>query len=256
MTPAKSPANEPIDAVYVWSSGEELRYSIRSLDKHAPWIRKVYVVTEAREPAWLKGSHPRLVFVKPADVVRDPAAGADAVKWNLFRIPGLSRQFLNLDAGLYLGGPLLAKEFLTDQGGYRFFAGPADLLPGGPAEALLNSRFGNRSPRQQVARIPHLFDRSFLEEVLRLWEKNIKQGGVSLETLYFYFLVENPLQRGAHEKIPLTDDICGVTPGSDAGRVKAMLSQSPRFFRLEGRLSFMARLFLWLRYWRRSAFEK
>jgi Stealth protein CR2, conserved region 2 len=256
VTPAKSPANEPIDAVYVWSGGEELRHSLRSLDKYAPWIRKVYVVTEAREPAWLKGSHPRLAFVKPVELVRDAAASADAVKWNLFRIPGLSRQFLCLDASFYLGKPLLANEFLTGKGGYRFFANTADVPSGGPAEALLNSRFGNRSPRRQIAPTPHLLDRSFLEEVLRLWEKNIKQGGVSMETLYFYFLAENPLQRGAHEKVALTDDIYGVAPLSGAGQVRAMLSRSPKFFRLEGRPSFMARVFLKLHYWRRSTFER
>lgn len=44
-----------IDALYVFAHSphddEELRYSLRSLDRHAPWIRKVWIFGD--RPAWL-----------------------------------------------------------------------------------------------------------------------------------------------------------------------------------------------------------
>lgn len=39
---------------------EELRYSLRSIEKFAPWIRKVYIVTSGQIPYWLNLKHPKL----------------------------------------------------------------------------------------------------------------------------------------------------------------------------------------------------
>jgi len=244
VTPAKSPPAEPIDAVYTWDGKGPLRYSLRSLARYAPWIRKVYVVSTGDPPAWLARPRPRLEAVKLEDV------------WQVFRIPGISRQFLWLQGDLFLGQPLTPGEFLTPKGGYRFFVEAADIPPGDSAAALLNSRFGNRPSRRQVARAPRFFDRNFLEEANRLWEKSINLGGVSLETLYFYFLVENRMQYGAHEKVEITPDIYRAASLSEAKQVRAMLSGGPKFFSLHGRLSFNTRLALWMRYWRKSAFER
>lgn len=257
VTPAKAPGNEPIDAVYTWTGGDPavLRFSLRSLARHAPWIRKVYVIASEPAPAWLSRSHARLALVKTEDLIRDHGAIED-VAWQVFRIPGLARQFLLLDGNLFLGLPLSVSDFLTAKGGYRFLVESSDIPPGGKAEALLNSRFGNRSPRKQVAPTPRLFDRNFLEEVNRLWDKNIKQGGVSLETLYFYFLVENPLQYGAHEKAAVPPDAYRAAQLSDGKQVAGLVFDGARFFRLEGKASLGARLALMLRYWRRSPFEK
>jgi hypothetical protein len=99
-------------------------------------------------------------------------------------------------------------------------------------------------------------DRGFLEEVNRIWEKPIKQGGVSLPTLYFYFLLESPLQYGAHEQAVIAPEVYGSAPLSDRKQVKAMLSGGPKFFRLEGEASLTTKMALKLHFMRKSAFEK
>jgi len=255
VTPGKAAVNESIDAVYMWSEGDQMEYSLRSLGRFAPWVRKVYVVAGGNAPKWLAGEHTRLSLVKPADLL--PAgANADLAEWQLFRIPGLSRQFLYLDSNSFLGQPLNASDFLTSNSGYRFFVEPGELAPGSTAESLLNSRFGKRSGRKTVGRTPHLLDRSFLEEVHRIWEKPIRQGGVSLHTLYFYFLLESPLQYKAHEQEVITPELYGSAPLSDRKQVKAMLSGGPKFFRLEGEASLPTKMALKLEFMRKSAFEK
>jgi len=262
VTPTKAPTNEPIDAIYTWAGGEDaiLRSSLRSLHKYGPWIRKVYVVTAAEPPGWLRGDHPRLSVVKHEDLVRDrsalPLSSPDAIAWLLFRIPGLSRQFIHLDANFFLGSRLEAADFLTPKGGNRFFVEDADIPAGSVAEKLLNSRFGDRSPRKKTARTPRFVDKNFLEEVNRLWEKPIKQGGVSFETLYFYYLVECPQQYGIHEKTAVAGNY-RAAPVSDANQLAGLLFSRPKFFCLDGaELGFFSRVILKLYYWRRSAFEK
>ena len=44
-------------------SCKELRYSLRSVEKYAPWIRNIYIVTNGQIPSWLKVDHPRLTIV-------------------------------------------------------------------------------------------------------------------------------------------------------------------------------------------------
>ena len=37
---------------------DELRYSLRSAERYAPWIRRVYILTDDQTPAWLDTSNP------------------------------------------------------------------------------------------------------------------------------------------------------------------------------------------------------
>lgn len=86
----------PIDVVYTWVNGsdsqfeealkgyapipndnvkpsrfhdkDELKYSLRSLEKFAPWIRKVYIVTNGQIPSWLDMDNPRVTLVTHEDI--------------------------------------------------------------------------------------------------------------------------------------------------------------------------------------------
>jgi len=147
MTPG-----EPIDAVYTWVDGsdpafrhdlakylaverngsrpppeslyydnEELRYSLRSLERHAPWIRTIHIVTNGQTPMWLNTAHPRLRVVRHEEIFRDsgnlPTFNSNAIELHLHRIPGLSRRFLYLNDDLFVGAPVTPDDFLDPGGG-------------------------------------------------------------------------------------------------------------------------------------------
>ncbi|XP_054723754.1 N-acetylglucosamine-1-phosphotransferase subunits alpha/beta-like, partial [Uloborus diversus] len=42
---------------------EELRYSLRSLEKHAPWVQHVYIITNGQIPYWLNLDNPWITIV-------------------------------------------------------------------------------------------------------------------------------------------------------------------------------------------------
>ena len=315
MNPPKAPANEPIDAVYTWVDGSdpqfqeqlrqyrdgpdvaardaaaarfrdhgELRFSLRSLERNAPWIRKVHLVTNGQAPAWIDRSHPRLSLVRHEDLFRDrsvlPVFNPRAIEWQLFRIPGISRQFLYFDDDFFLRRRITPADFLTAKGGHRFFVESDDIPPGTIAESLLNSRFGNHSPRKKPAHAPRFLDRTFLEEVNRLWEGQIKATArhrfphpqdVSMETLYFYYLLECPQQYGVHEQAIGTRKVYRFAPlSSPAAAWKQLVDITitrPKFFCLNDdtdaaspsdveRIGKIMGMFLKLCYWRRSSFEK
>ena len=38
-----------------YQDNQELKYSLRSIDKHLPWIRKIFIVTDNQVPPFLNG---------------------------------------------------------------------------------------------------------------------------------------------------------------------------------------------------------
>lgn len=54
-----------------FEDNEELRYSLRSIERHAPWVRNVFIVTNGQIPSWLNLDNPRVTIV--THQVRDSA---------------------------------------------------------------------------------------------------------------------------------------------------------------------------------------
>lgn len=78
---------------------DELKFSLRSVEMHAPWVNRVFVVMndESAPPEWLRTDRPDLRVVKlneilPADCL--PCYCSDTIEHHLWRIPGLSTRFL------------------------------------------------------------------------------------------------------------------------------------------------------------------
>ena len=67
----------------------ELRYSLRSLVKNAPWVRKIYVVTDNQIPQWLNLETGRLAVVSHTDIFPNrshlPVFSSPAIEAHLHR---------------------------------------------------------------------------------------------------------------------------------------------------------------------------
>ena len=95
------------------------RYSLRSLEVNAPWIRNVYLVTNGQVPDWLDTSNPRLKVVTHKDIFRDasalPTFSSPAIEFNLHHIEGLSDYFIYFNDDVFLGREVFPSDFLTAQ---------------------------------------------------------------------------------------------------------------------------------------------
>eukprot|EP01090_Pellita_catalonica_P003392 TRINITY_DN1305_c0_g1_i1.p1 TRINITY_DN1305_c0_g1~~TRINITY_DN1305_c0_g1_i1.p1 ORF type:complete len:1052 (-),score=178.20 TRINITY_DN1305_c0_g1_i1:110-3265(-) len=115
---------------------EELRYSIRSLEKYAPWIRNIYVVTNGQIPYWLDLSNPKIHLITHEMIFDNsshlPTFSSPAIESHLHKIPGLSERFMYLNDDVMLGAEVYPDDFFTLGGGYNIFlAWPVpDCAPG------------------------------------------------------------------------------------------------------------------------------
>ena len=77
---------------------EELKYSLRSVEKYAPWIRRIFIVTDNQVPVWLDTSHPKVQIVDHTEIMPPeclPCYNSVIIEHHLHKIPGLSEHFLS-----------------------------------------------------------------------------------------------------------------------------------------------------------------
>ena len=103
-----------------YQSRDELRYSLRSLEMYAPWIRHVYLVTDQQVPAWLDLSSPWLTVVDHRDIYRHadalPVFNSSAIISQLHHIDGLAEHYLYLNDDMFFGRDVGPEAFWHGSG--------------------------------------------------------------------------------------------------------------------------------------------
>ena len=82
-----------------------LHYWFRAVERFAPWVRKVHLVTWGHLPAWLETSHPKLNIVRHEDFIPAaylPTFNSLTIGLNLHRINDLSEQFVVFNDDMFL----------------------------------------------------------------------------------------------------------------------------------------------------------
>ncbi|MEV5985805.1 stealth family protein [Streptomyces sp. NPDC052051] len=119
-----------------YTSRDELKYSLRSLEMYAPFIRTVHIVTDGQTPAWLDTTAPGVKVVDHKDIFTDPTAlpvfNSHAIGTQLHHIAGLSEHYLYLNDDVFLGRPSTADRFFHGNGIAKIPFSPAQLGLGSP----------------------------------------------------------------------------------------------------------------------------
>ena len=103
-----------------YRDSEELRYSLRSLLKNAPWIRKIFLVTDNQLPYWLNLENGgKLTVISHQELFENksvlPVFSSPAIETQLHKIPGLSQKFIYFNDDVFLGSPVLPDDFVSLQ---------------------------------------------------------------------------------------------------------------------------------------------
>lgn len=81
------------------------RYWFRGVEKYAPWVNKVHLVTCGHIPEWINRYHPKLNIVNhsdfmPSDIL--PTFNTNAIELCLHKIPGLAEQFVLFNDDVFI----------------------------------------------------------------------------------------------------------------------------------------------------------
>lgn len=102
-----------------YADNDELKYSLRSVEKYAPWIRTIFIVTDSQQPSWLDINNPKIRLVDHTEIIPSeilPLFNAIAIEYFLHNIPGLSEHFLFANDDMFFNANLGPDYFFADDG--------------------------------------------------------------------------------------------------------------------------------------------
>ena len=166
---------------------DELRYSLRSLELFAPWVRRVHIVTADQCPSWLDVTHPKINLVSHRDIYADesslPTFNSSSIETQLHHIPGLTPKFLYFNDDFFLGQLSDPADFFHSNGMLKYF--PTDQrayegdIDGSSEEYIQADRNAfemlkgamEKVGRSIMCHVPYPSDRDLLAEMERRWSQ-------------------------------------------------------------------------------------
>ena len=93
------------------------RYWFRAVEMYAPWVNKVFLVTNGIFPSWINPENKKLVLVKHSDYIPKeylPTFSSCTIEMFLHRIQGLSEHFVYFNDDMYLNAPIKPEHYFKN----------------------------------------------------------------------------------------------------------------------------------------------
>ncbi len=165
---------------------DELRYSLRSLEMFAPFVRHVFLVTNGQTPEWLNRDCERLTVVPHSEIFSHkeylPTFNSSGIEAQLHRISGLSEHFLYFNDDFFLGDFCVPEDFFFANGALKFFPSSqfvfdedidlereAYILADYNALQIVRQSSGGRGGSSIMQHVPYPCSRVLLESMERQW---------------------------------------------------------------------------------------
>lgn len=115
----KTEESSPINCKGRYANNDELKYSLRSVETYAPWIRTIFIVTDNQVPEWLDISNAKVKIIDHKDIMPAeslPCFNSALIEHFLYKIPGLAEHFLLANDDMYLNKAVTVDDFFTKEG--------------------------------------------------------------------------------------------------------------------------------------------
>lgn len=152
--PPDAAANRNTMARTRFQCHEELRYSLRSLQCFAPWVNRIFIVTNGQVPRWL-APHPKITLVRHEEILEPeylPTFNSHVIGSALHRIPGLGEHYIYFNDDVMLLRPIEPSDAFTANGLAFGFVGNITLPDGPPLPHETATHWGAKNARDLVRR--------------------------------------------------------------------------------------------------------
>lgn len=96
-----------------------LKYVFRSIDKYAPWVHQVFLVTDHQIPEWLNLNYSNVKVVFHDQIISKeylPTFNSNVIDLSLVKIPNLSDHFIYFNDDMFLNAPVKKGDFFSPKG--------------------------------------------------------------------------------------------------------------------------------------------
>jgi len=95
---------------------DNFQYWFRAVERYAPWVHRIHLVTWGHVPSWLNTDHPKLNIVRH-DQFMDPAVlpvfNSNAIELSLDRLEALGEYFVAFNDDVFLNNPVGPEQFFV-----------------------------------------------------------------------------------------------------------------------------------------------
>lgn len=102
-----------------YANNDELKYSLRSIEMYAPWIRYIYIVTDNQIPGWLNISNPKIRIVDHKEILPQeclPCFNSSLIEKYIYKIPNLAEHFVFANDDMFINKAITPDTFFTLDG--------------------------------------------------------------------------------------------------------------------------------------------
>lgn len=111
---------------------DELRYSLRALERFFPQHGHIYIVTDAQVPTWLRPQEGLTIVdhraLIPARAL--PTFDSSNIESYIHRIPGLSERYIYFNDDVFFGAPVALTHWFWERGIYTCWSDERAVRPG------------------------------------------------------------------------------------------------------------------------------
>ncbi|OIL19343.1 glycosyl transferase [Oenococcus oeni] len=141
MSEAKNP---PVDFVIDWVNGQDLswqkkrskylvkkedassvrfrdwgflKYWFRLVEKNAPWVHKIFLITDHQVPNFLNLDNSKIVLVNHEDYIQNkylPVFNSNSIEIGMNKIPGLSEHFVFFNDDMFINDSVKSTDFFEN----------------------------------------------------------------------------------------------------------------------------------------------
>lgn len=100
-------------------SNDELKYSLRSVEKNAPWIHKIYIITDNQCPNWLNTEHTLIQIIDHKEIIPEevlPTFNSSVIEYFIHKVPNLKEHFLIGNDDTFFNKELEPSYFFKNDG--------------------------------------------------------------------------------------------------------------------------------------------
>ncbi|MDG2193442.1 MAG: hypothetical protein P8K77_01045 [Polaribacter sp.] len=110
--------NKKINTTGRYQDNQELKYSLRSVEKHLPWVRKIFIVTDNQVPPFIDTSHPKIEIVNQSDIIPKKIGqtyNSVIIEYFIYKIPDLSEHFLYANDDMFVNANVSPSFFFKER---------------------------------------------------------------------------------------------------------------------------------------------
>ncbi len=109
--------NKDATSICRFFNNDELKYSLRSVEKNIPWINRIFIITDNQTPKWLNINHPKIKIIDHTEIIQNdklPTYNACTIENAMVNIKELSEYFIYANDDMFFWNKTEPDFFFQD----------------------------------------------------------------------------------------------------------------------------------------------